>query len=392
MTSPNHITKFIDGLRDSLEKGIFSQLVMAKYHGPEPNLIKYIIRLVEIKKQKYLSFVRHYQKKDITENFPVIKGVEEITKLLGVTFMRAHLITMDGSAQLEFSRKGKCRLTHGKSTGSVVRSSEHDREKQRIIDHRRPFLHELGITNNFGQVLPSMSCKWKQINKFMEFFNHAVVSSELSSRPGIDVVDFGCGKGYLTFAMHDFLCNTLAVAANVTGVELRENLVRFCNDTSAKLACAGLHFCQGNVENYTPAKIDALIALHACDTATDLAINMGVHAGATIIMCAPCCHKQIRPQIKTPEVLKPILRFGSHLAQEADMITDGLRALLLETQGYKASVFEFISLEHTDKNKMILGVKCPGKIDPNPIWLQINAIKDFYGIREHKLESLLKSE
>ena len=384
-----HAMEFIEELRQSIVQKTFAKLVLAKYRGPEAELTKTTVRLVVIKDQDMLSFVRHYRTNDITENLPVASGLEATTALVGGTFKAAHLLLSTGDIHIEFSRKGKCRLTRGAPTHLVEQTTEHNREKQRVIDRHRPFLHALGITSSIGQVLPSMSHKWKQISKFMEFFDHAVVASGLSAEKTISVVDFGSGKGYLTFAVHDFLRTTLGIDATVTGVELRENLVRFCNDTSSKLACAGLSFRQGEVASYQPGPIQALIALHACDIATDLAIHMGIRAGASVIMCAPCCHKQIRPQIKPPDVLKPVLRYGSHLAQEADMVTDTLRALLLEANGYEVGVFEFIALEHTDKNKMVLGVKRREALDPAPILARIKALKEFYGITEHKLESLL---
>ena len=132
-----------------------------------------------------------------------------------------------------------------------------------------------------------------------------------------------------------------------------------------------------------------MIALHACDTATDYAINYGIQAGASIIMCSPCCHKQIRPQMQSPALFKPMLQYGVHLGQEAEMVTDSLRALLLEANGYSTKVFEFISLEHTNKNKMILAVKRAKPVDNSEVLQQIAAIKAFYGISEHCLESLL---
>jgi hypothetical protein len=137
-----------------------------------------------------------------------------------------------------------------------------------------------------------------------------------------------------------------------------------------------------------------MIALHACDTATDYAIHYGIRAQASIIMCSPCCHKQIRPQMHSPAPLKPMLQYGVHLGQEADMVTDTLRALLLEANGYNTKVFEFVSTEHTDKNKMILAVKrLPGGKDTmarQAALGQILAIKIFYGIQEHCLETLLQ--
>jgi hypothetical protein len=126
--------------------------------------------------------------------------------------------------------------------------------------------------------------------------------------------------------------------------------------------------------------------------ATDYAIHLGIRSGAAIIMCAPCCHKQLRPQMHSPELLKPMLRHGIHLGQEAEMVTDSLRALLLEASGYETQIFEFVSLEHTSKNKMILGVKESGPVKQSEILAQILAIKEFYGIREHCLESLLQAD
>jgi hypothetical protein len=134
-----------------------------------------------------------------------------------------------------------------------------------------------------------------------------------------------------------------------------------------------------------------MIALHACDTATDYALNMGIRTGAEIIMCSPCCHKQIRPQLKSPALLAPLLQHGIHLGQEAEMVTDGLRALLLEAHGYDTKVFEFISLEHTSKNKMILAQKRKAPRDNQQILQQIADIKTFYGIQDHCLETLLQN-
>jgi hypothetical protein len=192
--------------------------------------------------------------------------------------------------------------------------------------------------------------------------------------------------------VHDYLRNTLAVEAQVTGVELRADLVRLCNGAARRLGLAGLTFEQGDVRTHASGAVDVMIALHACDTATDVAIHGGIRAGAAVILCSPCCHKQLRPQIASPPLLQPLLQHGIHLGQEAEMVTDGLRALLLESENYATQVFEFVSLEHTSKNKMILGVK---RKEPLPaarrteLQRQIAEIKAFYGVREQCLEALL---
>ena len=172
-------------------------------------------------------------------------------------------------------------------------------------------------------------------------------------------------------------------------------MVKLCAAAAARHGLNGLTFDQGDVRSYQPAKLDVMIALHACDIATDYAIHLGLRAGAKVIMCSPCCHKQIRPQMQLPPLLRPMLQHGIHLGQEAEMVTDSLRALLLEAQGYETQVFEFIALEHTSKNKMILAVKKTGaaaaaQAARRPELLaQIAEIKRFYGLREHCLETLL---
>jgi hypothetical protein len=169
-------------------------------------------------------------------------------------------------------------------------------------------------------------------------------------------------------------------------------MVDLCNGIVERLGLLGLRFEQGDVSSYAPRRIDVMIALHACDTATDHAIHIGIRGGASIILCAPCCHKQLRPQLLSPHPLRPILQHGVHLGQEAEMLTDGLRALLLDACGYLTQVFEFVSLEHTAKNKMILAVKLQNAPDAGKLLAQVQEIKGFYGIREQCLESLLKAD
>jgi len=250
--------------------------------------------------------------------------------------------------------------------------------------------------------VPAMARKWKQINKFVEVMAHALESAGFDAHAPLNVVDFGAGKGYLTFALHDFLrrqAQGAPRALDIVGVELRPELVALCNEAAARCGLEGLRFEAGDVSSFVPDRLDVMIALHACDTATDHAIHTGVRAGAAVIMCSPCCHKQIRPQMEMPALLKPLLQHGIHLGQEAEMVTDGLRALLLEAHGYDAQVFEFVSLEHTSKNKMILAVRRRDRADTPQAQrrraqalAQIAEIKRFYGIREQCLESLLAAE
>ena len=387
----DELNRFMARLANSLEQATFVKLVLAKYQGPEPGLVRLIVRQLLLRDQPNLSFVHRYKTKDITQNLALPAGLELIRQQLGRAFKSGHLLTHTQTVELSISKRGQCSLRES-ATALDAPSQAHNREKHRLVDLHRPFLVALGVTNEQHQLIPAMSRKWRQINKFIEVFSHAFAASALAQSGPVRVVDFGAGKGYLTFAIHDHLRATLGADAQVKGVELRPELVRLCGDAVRQLGIEGLCFEQGDVRTYAPGAIDVMIALHACDTATDHAIHLGLRAGAAIIMCSPCCHQQIRPQLLSPHPLRPILQHGVHLGQEAEMLTDGLRALWLEACGYDTQVFEFISLEHTNKNKMILAVKRAKPAAPDALLAQVAEIKSFYGIREHCLESLLKAD
>jgi hypothetical protein len=384
-------SRFLTQLDTCLSQSTLVKLVLSKYRGEEADLQRVVARLVSVKGQPCLSFVYSYKTRDITRNLPLAAALEQIGNWLPAAFKNAHLLSLTEELQLTFSKKDKPQLFVGKSVQREAPSAEHNREKKRYLELDRPFLTDLGVTNSQHQLIPAMARKWKQINKFIEVFSHALKDSPLDPGQPLQAADFGSGKGYLTFALHDYLRNSLGIDATVTGVELKQDMVELCNAAAARLEQPGLSFKHGDVRSYQ-APIDVMIALHACDVATDYAIHLGIRSNAAIIMCSPCCHKQIRPQMHTPAILKPMLSYGVHLGQEAEMVTDSLRALLLEACGYQTKVFEFVSLEHTNKNKMILAVKRTEAIDPAELLEKIGAIKQFYGIEEQCLESLLKAD
>ncbi|MCQ3000052.1 SAM-dependent methyltransferase [Pseudomonas syringae] len=389
----DHRAQFLSLLENSLSQNSFIKLVLAKYVGDEAELQRVIIKALTVKDQPCLSFVYRYKTRDITKNFPLVEAVQVIAQLLPESFKNAHLLSLSDEVQLEFGKKGKSTLFKSKAQQErEAPAAGHDREKKRYLELSRPFLTDLGVTNKQHELIPSMSRKWKQINKFIEVFSHALTSSPLKLDQPIKVADFGSGKGYLTFAIHDYLRNTLQAEGQVTGVELREDMVTLCNNAAARLEHPGLKFECGDVRSVAPSALDVMIALHACDIATDYAIHMGIRSGASIIMCSPCCHKQIRLQIQSPTLLRPMLQYGLHMGQQAEMVTDSLRALLLEACGYETKVFEFISLEHTNKNKMILAVKRAEPLKSTEILAKIQELKVFYGIQEQCLETLLQAD
>lgn len=387
----NSFDDFYQLLADSLAKKSLIKLLLSKYRGADKSLQRITIRPISLQNEPMLSFVYQHQTNHITKNLSYDEGLSSIKLLLGSDFKSAHLATAEAEVQLEISKKGKVQISTHNVKQAVAAPLEHDREKKRFVDIERPFLTKLGVTDSQHNLIPAMSRKWKQINKFIEVFSQALEASPHKNDQPINVVDFGSGKGYLTFAIHDYLRHSLHNDAQVTGVELRQALADLCNETAATLDHQGLSFVCGDVRTHAPKQTDVMIALHACDIATDYAIHYGIRANADIIMCSPCCHKQIRPQMHSPELFKPMLQYGVHMGQQAEMVTDSLRALFLEANGYATKVFEFISLEHTNKNKMILAVKKPqqNQKDSAAILAQIADIKAYYGIKEHCLETLL---
>jgi SAM-dependent methyltransferase len=366
--------------------------VLAKYRGAETDLQRINLRAITLRGQIHLQFVYRHDTRDVTVNHLLDAGVAVVQQLLTAgEFRNAHLQTASATAELTITQRGQAHLRQ-RALATPLPSpdtSAHNREKHRMLPLDRPFLTELGVTTAQHTLVPAMARKWKQINKFIEVFASAVDSSRLAKAQHLNVVDFGSGKGYLTFAIHDWLRQARQVDAQVTGVELRPDMVALCTRAIAKLQLTGLRIEQGDVRSWTPAALNVMIALHACDTATDYAIDLGLRGGADIILCSPCCHKEVRPQLLSPHPLRPILQHGVHLGQQAEMLTDGLRAMLLDAAGYDTQVFEFIALEHTNKNKMILAVKRAQPKSPEPVLAQIAEIKAFYGIREQCLETLL---
>lgn len=388
----SQLADFIQQFSKAFTENQLLRLVLSRYEGTQNELNRLQIRPILLKTGTQLSVLFENKTFDQTKNFSLAELTPLLTQWLTTDFKAALLECNGSEIQLTVSKKGKFLLNKRKTTSrAAIPPQGHNREKQRYIDSDAAFLRELGIAGDDGQIAPTMQKKWKQINKFIEIFARAVKEAGLLDHDRLTIADFGSGKAYLTFAIAHYLQQT-AVQASVIGVELRQRLVDLCNTTAARLNQSGIRFEQGDVQHYQSTGLDVMIALHACDTATDHAIHMGIRAGAAVIMCSPCCHKEIRPQMHSPAVLSPLLAHGIHLGQEAEMLTDGIRALLLDAYGYDTQVFEFIALEHTSKNKMILAVKRAGAINTvrhQEVLAQISALKQFYGVRQHCLETLL---
>lgn len=383
------IKKFIEAIDESLRDDIFVKLTLGNYRGADEQLQKIIVRRIDTKKGERLDFLFRYKTKDLSKNYAIADGVELTQRLIGTDFFGGHLFTTKSDIAIDVSKKGKTRLNVSKPTQKNKLPREHDRTKKFQIDPREPYLRNLGITSERGEILGKQRDKWTQINKFVEIVSGLIDNSSLNDKRSIDVVDMGSGKGYLTFALYDYLKNIRGIDTKITGVEVRKELVDLCNTVAKQCEFGGLSFVQNTIEGFEMPKSDILIALHACDTATDDALFKGIRSDAEIIVAAPCCHKEIRRQIKSPELLKNVLKHGTLMENTAETITDGLRALLLEREGYSTKVFEFIGAEHTPKNNMIVGTLAQNSRKHDQIAEQIVQIKDFYGIKSQRLESLL---
>lgn len=390
--------RFLDLLDTSLRNGHLRKLVLSKYTGPDAGLERIDARPVGLRAGTHLQCVLRYATRDITRNLPLDEACAQVTHWLSSGFLRGHLLADHAQWQLSITRKGKAHLTQAASqvalaAADAAHHTEHNRAKERWVPLDRPYWTDLGLTTDQRSLVPAMARKWKQINKFVEIVAHAFDGSPLAANRAPRVVDFGSGKGYLTFALHDYLRHHGHAEAIVTGVDLRDDLVNLCQSVATRHALTGLSFIAGDVRTHQPPGMDVMIALHACDIATDHALHLGIRAGASIIVCAPCCHKQVRPQMGAPGVMAALLRHGIHMGQQAEMVTDTARALLLEACGYTTQVFEFVSLEHTQKNKMILGVRrALGDARRREATAQLHELMNFYGVKEHALEQLLRAD
>jgi hypothetical protein len=400
--------RFIELLREQQRQGGWHKLVLsgaraaAGVAGAEADLQRVTVRPVQLRGGPVLSFVSRHATKDLTHNHAPDEGLALIKGWLGARFRHAHFSGSDTEAELRFGRRGSGHLSVKPITTAAADAPAlaHDRAKQRPLDADRPYLAALGLTTPEGQPVPAMARKWKQINRFVEIVSQALARTPLlqppAGAPPLRVLDFGAGRAYLTFALHDWLLRQ-SLTLDVRGIEQRADLVAEGNRIVQGLGLQGLAMVQGDVGDAAaaPERFDVMIALHACDTATDAAIHRGIRAGAQLIVCSPCCHKQLRPQLLSPGPLRSVFQHGIHAEQQAEMLTDTLRALLLQASGYETQVFEFVALEHTRKNKMILAVKraaAAHAADRAEALAQVEELQRFFGFREQCLLTLLKAE
>lgn len=371
--------KFVDALRESLVQGTFVKLTLGNYKGAEPQLQKVLVRQIKTRKGLRLFVQEKYSQRDIVKNYPVDEGIEVVNGMVESGFRNAHLFTTSNDFQLDIGKRSS-RLNIGRPTFSETIIEQHDRKKRYLVDQDAAYLKALGITNDSGQIRANGRDKWKQINKFVEVLDGLIWRSALVTKNEISIVDMGSGNGYLTFAAYDHLTSRLGKKTKVIGIDSRGDLVEKCKGIAEACGFDGLHFETSSITETSIEDIDVLISLHACDTATDDALYKGIKANAEIIITAPCCHREIRKQLKPPELLQSLLKHPVLLERTAESITDGIRALLLESAGYSAKMFEFVPTEHTPKNNLLLAKRLLNTHDSDSSEQEIAAILKNFGI------------
>ena len=386
----NQLQSFLKKIGESFNGQELIKISLGNKRDKSTALKNILVKPVAIKNTPKLAFTYRNNTNDTFKNYDLNEAIILLEKMLQTDFFNADLFTVQNDFHLSNNKNNELKLIIKPASLSLKPDAlQHDRQKHRIVDAANAtYLNKLGITTAEGQVKKDMQDKYKQINHYVEIIDGII--KDINFEKEITVADMGCGKGYLTFALYDYLQNKLQVKATVYGIELREDLVSKCNSIAESIKYKGLHFKNGIIQDAELTSVDMLIALHACDTATDDAIYKGIQANAKVIICAPCCHKQIRKQMSPDNELKSITKHGILLERQAEMVTDAIRALLLEAHGYKTKVFDFIATEHTPKNVMIVAIKSSkNDSDRGVILEKVAGLKKLFNIKLHYLETLL---
>jgi hypothetical protein len=382
-----NLYNFLNQVSVAAEQSTLVKMTLSKPAQKHDELRNVYVKPVLIKEKRLFAFTYHYERRDEVKNYDVTQMFDLLKEMLPNRFLNAVLFTVNEDVTLLVSSKGKATIQTKKVQECREQNLEHDKQKARLINPANPWWYQLGLTTREGKITADMQHKFKQIYKYAEIVESLIKPMKFEGT--VHIADMGAGKGYLTFALHELLTQRLNLDVDIKGVEIRPDLVQKINEIIKADNLKGLEFVESSIEAYHPEKLDVLIALHACNTATDDAIASGIKAGAELIVCAPCCHKQIRQEMERSGRYDAITRYGIFLERQAVMITDTIRALILEYFGYKTQVMEFIEMEHTPKNVLLVGRKTKARVDRERIAEQIESLKKQYGINRHYLETIL---
>ena len=372
--------KITQVLCSAMDSGRLTKMIFAGKRRKSLEYRKITLRPVTIKGELMYQAEYHYDKKVTHKNIPYYEGIEFAQKIIAEDFKQVNILTENEDIQILASKPEKPKITRH----TVIRSAadtEHNRKKHYLIEDGTPcdFLIELGVMSPEGKVLRKHYSKFRQINRFLEIADDSFDS--LPKNGTIRIIDFGCGKSYLTFALYYYLKIVRGRSVEITGLDLKKDVIEFCNRTAQKLNYSQLKFQTGDIADYESSGADMVVTLHACDTATDYALINAVKWKSKVILSVPCCQHELFSQIKN-EISLPMLKHGIIKDKFTELLTDGLRGLKLEAAGYDVNMIEFTSLEHTSKNIMIKAV-LPDKPDEaakNKASTEYEALKDFYHV------------
>lgn len=344
------------------------QIILSNSRHPEQTQ-KVKIRPVLIREELLFQETAYRGTQAFHENFTAEQLTDRICTALQEQFRQGEFSAKTLQATALVSKKGKLTLkvkNSGKAPRTAASEEEelqalaHNRTKHYILEEGKPvdFLVGLGVQTPDGRVTRARFDKFRQINRYLEFIEDVI--DELPKDRTIRIIDFGCGKSYLTFAMYYYLHELQHRDIQVTGLDLKTDVIKHCNELAEKLGYDRLKFERGDISTYEGTEVaDMVVTLHACDLATDYALDKAVKWGARVILAVPCCQHELNRQIKC-DPLKPVLKYGIIKERVAALLTDALRANLLEQQGYETQILEFIDMEHTPKNLLIRAVKKNG--------------------------------
>lgn len=353
----------MEELKKLLERYLNENLIRIVISGAKgtTDITKICIRPVLIKEKLLFQAELFRGTKAFHENAGKEETVLRILEWMKGSFRQLQITGRFGTANVLVSKKGKVTIKERRQEAGVKAPElAHNKKKRYLLEEGKPvdFLVDLGVMTAEGRVVHARYDKFRQINRFLEF-----IDDVLPFLPGdqeVTILDFGCGKSYLTFAMYYYLRVCRGLDIRITGLDLKEDVIRRCNALAEKYGYEKLEFLKGDIAEYEGREqIDMVVTLHACDTATDYAIYKAVRWKAKVILSVPCCQHELNRQIKS-ELLDPVLKYGLLKERIAALVTDGLRAEILEQQGYDTQVLEFIDMEHTPKNILIRAVKRTG--------------------------------
>lgn len=336
---------------------------------------KVTIKPVDLKNKLHYQFAYYSGTKVTHLNVPSDEAEAVLVDLFENVFRQAMIYTPEADYQVLISKKYKVSILT-KSPSKTKTDLSHNRKKTYILEEGEPvpFLVELGIMNEDGKVFARRYDKFKQINRFLEMVED--VLPHLPENRPLTIVDFGCGKSYLTFALYHYLAVTARRTLNVVGLDLKADVIEHCSMLAKKLNYNQLRFLVGDIAEYDELEqVDMVVTLHACDTATDAALEKAVRWGASVILSVPCCQHELFAQVESP-IMEPLLSHGILKERFSALATDAIRAKLLDLMGYKTQLLEFIDMEHTPKNILIRAVSGSAG-DRDKLWQEYTAFRDF---------------